>query len=826
MNLETILNNGRQKGANKGRESSLGGAGLRLEVKLLAPTDERSNEVSYPQLVSKRIRELGVAVGGVGPQKQEPPPFGKETLPLLPGEDDEDQKLAAIAKKFEEKYGASTQDLVDIGEGYDTNDSFVDDSELYEDYVPPQVDTMFGGFYVNTGELEFTKNKNLTDFGLSAKSKEEKPKKRHMNTPQAIANKKLKQAKRQMAVSSAQRSHILKKKLTLTSPAIEEKKQAPVAMETGPSPPLIINEETESSIGAIDSKTTCPSLPDGLPLTLINKIKQIEESLSVDHANSSTGKLTCKVKTSYDKQLVDIDNDCKSLKIKTRVTVLEYLAYKFGINRTSLMNRIKRVLKKQETGIVDLDAALAQLKEAVNLAMLPLLSKYKIDLEKYETERKQLEDTPTPAVKVESPGDDPSPAPVVANGKKLQKPQRKFTWTERIRLLLVTVVKAKVEKELMNKTRTQTGEEIILEFIETHVRPLWPKGWVQKKALYKMTESAHFKLTQSDSQLKKPVQVKKEKLLKDDSLTQSSSVVSQASITTPTTSDVSLSQKGTGSTTLVNTPQISQTSPIKATPTLIKGRADLTTPIIKTATPPSPHKRVGLATPPKLVSPTVNKSPPVDFTDLQTKLKSIPPIIIKGASPIANLGMAKGATPPPLLIKGASPSVGVSVPSSRSVITGATKDTPSHTNVITSRGVTPPSKVTPPSIDPRHKVVKKSAKVQSVQLPKQTIDALLSVLKNTNSSIYTSDLAQLVTVTTRQQTTPTQRPVTLSPTQSSLRIVQAPPPATPPSTIPSVHPLTDHYYVTGPSPVQYVPASTSGVSLITSNFINKTSSNN
>lgn len=54
-----------------------------------------------------------------------------------------------------------------------------------------------------------------------------------------------------MAVSSAQRSHILKKKLTLNSPSIEEKRQTPVAMDTGPSPPLIINEDTESSIGAM-----------------------------------------------------------------------------------------------------------------------------------------------------------------------------------------------------------------------------------------------------------------------------------------------------------------------------------------------------------------------------------------------------------------------------------------------------------------------------------------------------------------------------------------------------------------------------------------------
>lgn len=77
--------------------------------------------------------------------------------------------------------------MVDKGHGYDISDSFVDDSELvsrllgqwtctrklqieepqisrlsdcifflqYEDFVPPQVDTVLGGFYINTGTLDF-----------------------------------------------------------------------------------------------------------------------------------------------------------------------------------------------------------------------------------------------------------------------------------------------------------------------------------------------------------------------------------------------------------------------------------------------------------------------------------------------------------------------------------------------------------------------------------------------------------------------------------------------------------------------------------------------
>ena len=33
----------------------------------------------------------------------------------------------------------------------------------YEDYVPPQVDTQLGGFYVNTGNLEFKEVREAED---------------------------------------------------------------------------------------------------------------------------------------------------------------------------------------------------------------------------------------------------------------------------------------------------------------------------------------------------------------------------------------------------------------------------------------------------------------------------------------------------------------------------------------------------------------------------------------------------------------------------------------------------------------------------------------
>lgn len=45
------------------------------------------------------------------------------------------------------------EDFMDMGEGYDQDDDFIDDSEAHEIFVPQQYDTWHGGFYVNQGLL-------------------------------------------------------------------------------------------------------------------------------------------------------------------------------------------------------------------------------------------------------------------------------------------------------------------------------------------------------------------------------------------------------------------------------------------------------------------------------------------------------------------------------------------------------------------------------------------------------------------------------------------------------------------------------------------------
>nr|XP_034171511.1 ubinuclein-1 [Osmia lignaria] len=78
-------------------------------------------------------------------------------------DDDDDEKYRDMARRFEAKYGTSTvgrkkhkyDEYVDLGAGYDENDSFIDNTDAYDEIVPEEMTTAHGGFYINCGALEF-----------------------------------------------------------------------------------------------------------------------------------------------------------------------------------------------------------------------------------------------------------------------------------------------------------------------------------------------------------------------------------------------------------------------------------------------------------------------------------------------------------------------------------------------------------------------------------------------------------------------------------------------------------------------------------------------
>ncbi|KAI9557039.1 hypothetical protein GHT06_016836 [Daphnia sinensis] len=130
----------------------------RFSLTLPDSTEKSCPEFNFADLISSLTKKKeSHATNGSTP--------AVSTGPLLDpfAEDDEDQ-LRGIAKKFEEKYGLPAakkkksrkyDDYVDLGAGYDENDPFIDNTDAYDEIVPAEVTTAHGGFYINSGALEF-----------------------------------------------------------------------------------------------------------------------------------------------------------------------------------------------------------------------------------------------------------------------------------------------------------------------------------------------------------------------------------------------------------------------------------------------------------------------------------------------------------------------------------------------------------------------------------------------------------------------------------------------------------------------------------------------
>ncbi|KAM6250171.1 ubinuclein-1 isoform 5-T5 [Porphyrio hochstetteri] len=172
----SFLKRSRKDDGEQPQDSEPPATAVRITVTLFEPDHKRCPEFFYPDLL-KSCR--GKVKGGSSGDKK------KDSADPFNDEEKERHKVEALARKFEEKYGGKRrrkdriQDLIDMGYGYDESDSFIDNSEAYDELVPASLTTKYGGFYINSGTLQFRQaSDSEDDYGKEKKKK--CPKKRKL----------------------------------------------------------------------------------------------------------------------------------------------------------------------------------------------------------------------------------------------------------------------------------------------------------------------------------------------------------------------------------------------------------------------------------------------------------------------------------------------------------------------------------------------------------------------------------------------------------------------------------------------------------------------
>ncbi|XP_069726193.1 ubinuclein-1 isoform X4 [Phaenicophaeus curvirostris] len=172
----SFLKRPRKDDAEQPQDAEPAATAVRITLTLFEPDHKRCPEFFYPDLL-KSCR--GKIKGGTSGDKK------KDLTDPFNDDEKERHKVEALARKFEEKYGGKrrrkdrVQDLVDMGYGYDESDSFIDNSEAYDELVPASLTTKYGGFYINSGTLQFRQASESEDDYVKEKKKK-CPKKRKL----------------------------------------------------------------------------------------------------------------------------------------------------------------------------------------------------------------------------------------------------------------------------------------------------------------------------------------------------------------------------------------------------------------------------------------------------------------------------------------------------------------------------------------------------------------------------------------------------------------------------------------------------------------------
>ncbi|KAG5279002.1 hypothetical protein AALO_G00105050 [Alosa alosa] len=563
-------------------------ATVRLNLSLIEPNDQSSAEFNYSELIQSLQKKT---------QKPIPTPTPPALDPNDPFNDDERerQQVEALAKKFESKYGNSgkkkrkdrMQDLIDIGFGYDESDPFIDNSEAYDELVPASLTTKLGGFYINTGTLQFRaasesegedEGKVATPGGgevqmikkrkrkEGAMLEEKKPRKirvpkqgvtgMNLHRPEKKKRKKLmkdslylaamlrrftreKEEMRQKSPATAHHlglasaphaNHMLHNSglpgnslvaaagstdisladltadpamMSLLSSANESELQDLLGdldfslLDPGPLTASPARENGLMGVGVSPGQKagqgrgqvglgvgagllSPPPLPAGLPAPLT---KRIEDLRAASRQFDQEGRKKF-FTLDMNNILLDIELQVQEQPAEVRSAIYSHMEAFVPCNKEALLKR----LKKLSLNIQDdrLRTPLLKLKLAVCSVMPEQIARYNMDCVAKAAAKQQSEEGEKNGSEEE---DEEKP------GKRVMGPRKKFIWDDKLRSLLCNLVRVKLSCYEQESQAPLSVEDYLKAFMENEVKPLWPKGWMQARMLFKESRIVHGHLT-------------------------------------------------------------------------------------------------------------------------------------------------------------------------------------------------------------------------------------------------------------------------------------------------------------------------------------------
>ncbi|XP_004563004.1 ubinuclein-2 isoform X1 [Maylandia zebra] len=568
---------GNEKGSDAQREEKK--PTVRLSLTLSEPNERGSSEFNYGELVHSSLSQVK-PVGSAVPKGLTPP-----LDPSDPFADDEKERreVEELARKFESKYGGSSkkkkkdrmQDLIDIGYGYDETDPFIDNSEAYDELVPASLTTKHGGFYINTGTLQFRaasdsegenaagndnhfkkmkdgeervikKRRKKQDGGIL---EEKKPRKNKVPKSGVLALNRPEKKKRKKLMKDSLHLANMLRRFTREKEEMRKKNMAAAGLPR-PSPkvpntnsallnthpkaagsnecnmadlsadPAVMsllgsanNDLLQDMMGDLDfgmldspqpsspaqgengsfgmghkmggsravqsSVITPPPLPCGLPDPLAKRIEDLRAASRLFDEEGRKKFFTLDMNNI----LLDIELQVQEQPTEVRSAVYSHLEAFVPCNKDALLKR----LKKLSLNIQDdrLRTPLLKLKLAVCSVMPEQIARYNMDciakVAKQQSEEGEKNGSE----------DDDEEKP----GKRVIGPRKKFVWDDRLRSLLCNLVRVKLTCYEREGKNTLSLEDYLKAFMETEVKPLWPKGWMQARMLFKESIMAHGHLT-------------------------------------------------------------------------------------------------------------------------------------------------------------------------------------------------------------------------------------------------------------------------------------------------------------------------------------------